>query len=236
VQKGEGGQHGGRLMVEQAGRPRRLDKHRKKLPPYVLRLIGHALRQMHLRKRDTKPGYFTSCSLTRENFEIGDFTYGIPKIFFPESKNARLKIGKFCSISDEVIIFLGGNHRTDWVTTYPFMSFPDEWPEAKDIPGHPASKGDVIIGNDVWFGYGAMIMSGVTIGDGAVIGAGAVVTKDVEPYSIVAGNPAQLIRKRFDKETIRQLLEIKWWDWPIAKIKANIEVILSTDIPKILQL
>jgi len=236
-------------MVEQKpGRPRRLDKQREKfirilrqsayglVPPYALRLIGHALRQMHLKKRPTKPGYFTNYSLTRENFEIGDYTYGIPKIFFPKSKNTRLKIGKFCSISDGVIIFLGGNHRTDWISTYPFMYFVGEWPEAKDIPGHPASKGDVIIGNDVWFGYGAMIMSGITIGDGAVIGAGAVVTKDVEPYSIVAGNPAQLIRKRFDEETIRQLLKIKWWDWPIDKIKANIEVILSTDILKMQQL
>jgi len=236
-------------MVEQEpGRPRHLDKQRKKftrilwqsmyglVPPYALRLIGNALRKMHFMKRPTKPGYFTNCHLTRENFEIGDYTYGMPRIFFADAQGTRLKIGKFCSIADEVTIFLGGNHRTDWVSIYPFMSFPDEWPEAKDIPGHPASKGGVIIGNDVWIGYGATIMSGVTIGDGAAIGARALVASDVEPYSIVAGNPAYLVRKRFNEETIQMLLETRWWDWPIDKIKANMGVILSTDIPKILQL
>jgi acetyltransferase-like isoleucine patch superfamily enzyme len=206
------------------------------VPPYALRLVGTALCEMHLRKRPTKPGYFTNLSLTGENFEIGDYTYGMPRVFFAGSQGTRLKIGKFCSISDEVIIFLGGNHRTDWVSTYPFISFPDEWPEAKDIPGHPASKGGVIIGNDVWIGYGATIMSGVTIGDGAAIGARALVASDVEPYSIVAGNPAYLVRKRFNEETIQMLLETRWWDWPIDKIKTNMGVILSTDIPKILQL
>jgi acetyltransferase-like isoleucine patch superfamily enzyme len=149
-----------------------------------------------------------------------------------------LKIGKFCSIAARVTIALGGNHRSDLVTTYPFIAFVADWPEAECLSGEDVaavSKGDVIIGNDVWIGYGVMILSGVTIGDGAVIGAGSVVTKDVEPYSIVAGNPARLIRKRFNDETIRKLLEIKWWDWPPEKIGKNLDVICGTDVAKLLQ-
>lgn len=161
--------------------------------------------------------------------EVGDFTYGKPKILHWGEK-AELKIGKFCSIADEVVIFLGGNHRIDWITTYPFPAIVNDWPEAKDIEGHPTTKGNVIIGNDVWIGYGATILSGVTVGDGAVIGARAVVTKDVDPYSIVTGNPARLIRKRFDEKVIDKLLAIKWWNWPIEKIKKNIKLLCSGDI------
>lgn len=133
-----------------------------------------------------------------------------------------LSIGKYCSISTQVLIFLGSEHRTDWVSTYPF---PILWKEAGSIKGHPSSKGDVSIGNDVYIGYHVIILSGVTIGDGAVIGAGSVVTKDVPPYAIMAGNPATIIRYRFDEETIRRLLEIKWWDWPDEKVKENIHLI-----------
>ena len=140
-----------------------------------------------------------------------------------------LKIGKFCSIANDVQIFLGGNHRIDWITTYPF-SVLNSWPEAKDIKGHPCTKGDVIIGNDVWIGRKTLILSGVTIGDGAIVGARSVVTKDVAPYSIVAGNPAKLIRKRFDEKTIEKLLEIKWWDWNLEKIKKNLPLLLSNNI------
>jgi acetyltransferase-like isoleucine patch superfamily enzyme len=146
---------------------------------------------------------------------------------------------KFCSIANGVTIELGGIHRSDLVTTYPFKAFPDSWRRAKDLKSEEVdaiSKGDVIIGNDVWIGHEAVILSGARIGDGAVIGAGAVVTKDVEPYSIVAGNPARLIRKRFDDETIRKLLEIKWWDWPVEKINENLQIICSTDISRMLQL
>jgi acetyltransferase-like isoleucine patch superfamily enzyme len=173
--------------------------------------------------------------VTRDDVEIDDYTYGNPTVLsWGEGK--KLKIGKFCSIAGGVVIFLGGNHRTDWVTTYPFAEFLGQWPESRGIEGHPASKGDVVIGNDVWIGSGATIMSGVKIADGAVIAARAVVTKDVEPYAIVAGNPARLIRKRFDDQTIRMLLEIKWWEWSREKIGANVRVLCSENVAKMREL
>lgn len=164
--------------------------------------------------------------------EIGDHTYGKPLVFHWE-EDTKLKIGKFCSISDEVKIFLGGNHRADWISTYPFPGLPGEWPNAKSIDGHNISKGDVAIGNDVWIGYGANILSGVTIGDGAVIGAFSLVTKDVAPYAIVGGNPAREIKKRFDDEKIEKLLELKWWNWPEDKIKKNLSLLCSQEVDKI---
>ena len=126
-----------------------------------------------------------------------------------------------------MIIFLGSEHRIDWVSTYPFPFF---WSEAKSITGHPSTKGDVVIGNDVWIGFGATILSGVTIGDGAAIGACSVVTRDVPPYAIAAGNPVQVIRYRFDEETIQKLLQIKWWDWSEEKVTENIHLICSDSI------
>jgi len=164
---------------------------------------------------------------------IGDYTYGKPKVLH-WGEDAKLKIGKFCSIADEVVIFLGGNHRTDWVTTYPFPVLVSDWPEAGLIKGHPGTKGDVVVGNDVWIGYGATILSGTVIGDGAVIGARSVVTKNVEAYAIVAGNPAREIKKRFNQSQIERLLEIKWWEWSIEKIKKNIKLLCSGDIDNLL--
>lgn len=162
---------------------------------------------------------------------IGSHTYGHLKILGWENET-ELKIGKFCSIAKDVTILLGGEHRVDWVSTYPFSGevFKPIWPEAEDVLGHPRSKGNVVIGNDVWIGFGATILSGLTIGNGAVIGARSVVTKDVEPYAIVAGNPAKLIRKRFSDGIIRDLSQIRWWDWPEEKIKANLKYILSPDV------
>ena len=181
---------------------------------------------------------YTRDILKRENFEIGEYTYGLPRVETYASEK-KLKIGKFCSIAGGVKIQLGGIHRTNLVTTYPFKAFSEEWPREKFLKSDDVkaiSKGDVIIGNDVWIGAGATILSGVTIGDGAVVAAMAVVTKDVEPYCIVAGNPARTIGKRFDDDTIRKLLEIRWWDWPIEKINANLEIICSNRISEMLQL
>jgi acetyltransferase-like isoleucine patch superfamily enzyme len=166
-------------------------------------------------------------------FEIGDYTYGNPTVYY-RGEGAKLKIGKFCSIAPEVVIFLGGNHRLDWVTTYPFTALKDEWPEAVYISGHPSTKGDIIIGNDVWIGYAATILSGVKIGDGAVIGTRSVVTRNVAPYALVAGNPAREKKKRFDDDTIEKLLKMKWWDWPIDQIKENIEILCSDNINELL--
>lgn len=177
-----------------------------------------------------EPTFFLNRNPVYKNWQIGDYTYGSlngsPQVVH-YGEDARLVIGKFCSIADNVKIFLGGNHRTDWVTTYPFNVLFDE---AANIKGHPQSAGDIIIGNDVWIGEGASILSGITIGNGAVIAGYAVVTKNVEPYAIVGGNPAKMIRKRFDEATIKSLEAISWWNWDIEKIIANRELLLQPDI------
>ena len=168
-------------------------------------------------------------------YSIGKFSYGSPAplvLYDPHNPRATLRIGNFCSIAEDVTILLGWEHRTDWVTTYPFRIFFEEF---KHFEGTPATKGDVTIGNDVWIGRGAFILSGVTIGDGAVVGASSVVAKNVAPYTIVAGNPARVIRQRFDQETIDKLLQIKWWDWNIQRIKENMPLLLSNRIGEFIE-
>lgn len=162
-------------------------------------------------------------------YEVGEYSYGRP-IILAWGGDSKLFIGKYCCIGVGSTVFLGGNHRTDWVTTYPFSDIVDTWPEAMGITGHPQSNGHVRIENDIWVGTNATIMSGVTIGNGAVVAAFSVVTKDVPPYAIVGGNPARIIRYRFKEETIRRLLEIKWWDWPETRVKRLIPDLLSNDI------
>jgi acetyltransferase-like isoleucine patch superfamily enzyme len=169
-------------------------------------------------------------SLNQElsKYSIGRYSYGVPAPRIIEDEfnpQATVKIGSFCSIAENVTILLGKGHRTDWVTTYPFNLVLKDF---KEMKGNPITRGDVIIGNDVWIGRNAFIRDGVTIGDGAVIGAYSVVTKNVEPYAIVAGNPARVIRKRFDQETIDNLLKIRWWDWDIERIKENMPFLLQT--------
>jgi acetyltransferase-like isoleucine patch superfamily enzyme len=159
-------------------------------------------------------------------YRVGRWTYGRPLVH-PGAANSTLTIGSFCSIASGVEIVLGGEHRTDWVTTYPFNTL---FPEAKDYPGHPHSKGSVTIGNDVWIGQDAIIFSGVNIGNGAVIAARSVVRKSVAPYAIVGGNPASHLVYRFDEATISALQEIAWWDWPLQKIKEAWPLLLSSDI------
>ncbi|GAB6180389.1 CatB-related O-acetyltransferase [Desulfotomaculum defluvii] len=147
----------------------------------------------------------------------------------------RLIVGKFCSIAcGAKFLFNSANHILSSLSTYPFLIFYEEWGlDIKDVANAWDNKGDIVIGNDVWIGYEAIIMAGVTIGDGAIIGARAVVTKDVPPYAIVGGVPAKPIRKRFPEETISALLEIKWWDWPRKKIAQNIDVIQSGHIEQL---
>jgi chloramphenicol O-acetyltransferase type B len=161
------------------------------------------------------------------NITVGRYSYGAPR-FMTYTDRDRISIGSFCSIAEEVVIFGGGEHRIDWITTYP-LRIALELPGALQ-DGHPATKGETRIGNDVWIGYGAMILSGIVVGDGAVIGAASVVTKDVPPYGIVGGNPAKLIKHRFENSAIDELLRIRWWDWPLEKIKANVHVLCSSDV------
>jgi len=161
----------------------------------------------------------------QDKVEIGDFTYGFPIVRSWGEKNARLKIGKFCSIGEHVQIYLGGNHRTDWITTYPFnVLLKDQYP---GIDGEvAATKGNVIIGNDVWIANDALILSGVTIGDGAVIAAGAVVTKDVMPYEIVGGAPARALKTRWSACSV---FKLHWWDWPLEKLAEAIPFLCNKD-------
>jgi acetyltransferase-like isoleucine patch superfamily enzyme len=195
---------------------------------YFRRLI----RKIRRKTADERKVFFTRELLslhTNAKVKVGEYTYGLPTVLH-WGENAGLKVGKFCSFASNVVIMLGGNHRVDWVTTYPFASLPEAWPEAALIEGHPATNGDVIIGNDVWVGHGVTILSGVTIGDGAAIAACSVVTKDVAPYAIVAGNPAKQIRKRFDDAIIEKLLLTQWWNWPIDKIRKNVRILCSSNI------
>jgi acetyltransferase-like isoleucine patch superfamily enzyme len=164
-------------------------------------------------------------------YSIGKYSYGEPRVLTWGEK-ATLKVGKYCSIAEDVTIVLGGEHKTDWITTFPFwVTFEDFY----NSPTPPGTKGDVIIGNDVWIGINATILSGVTIGDGAVIGANSLVTQNVEPYTVIVGNPAKLIRKRFDQQTIDELLKIKWWDWDYQRIKENMPLLLSNRVSEFIE-
>jgi virginiamycin A acetyltransferase len=174
------------------------------------------------------------------NIIVGDYTYydDFEDVHNFE-KNVRyhfdfvgdkLIIGKFCMIASDVIFIMNGaNHLTEAVTSYPFAIFGNGWQEAMKGKAYP-TKGDTIIGNDVWIGYRATIMAGVKVGDGAIIAANSVVTKDVEPYSIVGGNPAREIKKRFSDEQIKDLLEIKWWDWEVERITKNVQHLTGKNI------
>ena len=176
---------------------------------------------------------FTNKKPQYKKYDIGDYTYGFPKIFdFDDyddiaTKPTKLKIGKFCSIGSDVKIILGSEHRTDWVTTYPFNAI---FNKHRHIKGHPHTKGDIIIGNDVWIATNVTILSGVTIGDGAVIGANSLVTRSVAPYSVTTGVPAKHIKYRFTADIIERLEKIKWWDLPFDQIEENIALLQSTNI------
>ncbi|KAM3093546.1 CatB-related O-acetyltransferase [Phormidesmis sp. 146-35] len=173
------------------------------------------------------------------NIIVGDFSYyddpidpqGFERNVLYNYGSDRLIIGKFCAIATNVkFIMNGANHKLDGISTYPFPIFGGDW-EAEmsklmDLP----SRGDTIVGNDVWIGYESLIMPGVQIGDGAVIAAKSVVVKDVPPYTIAGGNPARVLKLRFSEAEIAQLLEIQWWNWAIDKITRNIGLIMDTDI------
>lgn len=182
-----------------------------------------------------------------DNMCIGDYSYyddprGIEGfkeniLYHFDFTGDRLVVGKFCALATKTkFIMNGGNHRTDALSTYPFVIFSGDWrgrfPEEENFP----MKGDTIIGNDVWTGYNCTIMPGVNIGDGAVVAAEAVVSSDVPPYAIVAGNPARIIRMRFSEDVIAALLKIRWWDWDIQKITRHLPEISGQNIHQLLKI
>ena len=148
----------------------------------------------------------------------------------------RLVIGKFCSLACGArFLFNSANHTLKSLSTYPFPIFwGEEWGiDKSEVASAWDNRGDIVVGNDVWIGYEAVIMAGVRIGDGAVIAARAVVTRDVPPYTIVGGVPAKTIRPRFDDRTAARLLELQWWNWPVEKIRANLPRIMRGEIDKL---
>ena len=164
--------------------------------------------------------------------KVGKYTYGHNNIQIIMS-GAEITIGSFCSIAADIKVYLGQNHRTDWITTFPFGHVNINKFDKFNGDGHPSTKGDINIGNDVYIGTSAVIMSGVKIGDGAVIGAHSVVTKDVPPYTIFAGNPGSVRKKRFSDDDIEFLLDLKWWELEDAVINDISPILCSGDIEKL---
>ena len=162
---------------------------------------------------------------------VGKFTYGHDRIMIKSyGSDQHCTIGSFCSISENCTILLGGEHRTDFISTYPFGYKNRELISGSFDLSCTKNKGNVIIGNDVWIGYNVTIMSGVKVGNGSVIGANSLVTKDVSPYSIVAGNPAKFLKYRFDEEVIKKLMIYEWWNLPNEKIQSLVPLLLSSNI------
>ena len=198
------------------------------------------MNKIYPRKGDTQTVYLNAV-VKDQSIEVGDYTIyndfvSDPRLF--EKNNVlyhypinhdRLIIGKFCSIAcGAKFIFNCANHTLKSLSTYTFPLFYEEWDLPKsEVAAAWDNKGDIVIGNDVWIGFEAIILAGVKIGDGAIIGARAVVTKDVPPYSIVGGIPAKVIRKRYTEDIIEQLLSLKWWNWTKEKIKRNLPFIMA---------
>lgn len=179
-----------------------------------------------------RTGFTLSEMQARGRAQVGRHTYGNPVVRCYPGDTGTVSIGGFCSIADAVEIFLGGEHRTDFVSTFPFRA---RWelPGALE-DGMPFSRGDVQIGNDVWLGRGARLMSGVSIGDGAVVGAYSVLATDVRPYAVVAGSPARERRRRFTEQTVEALLEASWWTWPDSELLALVDVLSSGRVEELL--
>lgn len=194
------------------------------------------------------PGYtkliFLKPFVTTPNILVGEYTYFDDRKNGPENfekynvlynydfTKVKLVIGKFCAIAAETHFIMTGDHKLDGFSTFPFPIFENGWESVYRIAELP-TKGDIIVGNDVWFGYDCLIKGGVTIGDGAIVASRAVVVKNVPPYSIVAGNPAKVIKMRFEDPIIERLLQIAWWNWPIDKINQNLFVICGADIDRL---
>ena len=202
--------------------------------------------KIYPRKGDTQTVYLKNV-VTRPSIQVGEYTMyndfvNDPRDFeknnvlyqYPVNHD-RLLIGKFCSIAcGAKFLFNSANHALGSLSTYPFPIFYDEWGlDGKNVADAWDNKGDIVVGNDVWIGYEAVLLSGVTIGDGAIIGTRAVVTQDVPPYTIVGGVPAKPIRRRFDDATIDALLALRWWDWPREKLARNIDAIQAGQLEEL---
>ncbi|MDJ0695567.1 Vat family streptogramin A O-acetyltransferase [Mastigocoleus sp. MO_188.B34] len=184
---------------------------------------------------------FIKNTVSNPKIIIGDYTYyDDPEdsekfernvlYHYPFSED-KLIIGKFCALARGVkFIMNGANHKVSGFSTYPFQIFGNGWEKVTPQPHEYPFKGDTVVGNDVWIGYESVIMPGIKIGDGAIIAAKSVVVSDVPPYTVVGGNPAKVIKQRFNDEVIKMLLEIAWWNWNIEKISQNLEKIVAADI------
>jgi virginiamycin A acetyltransferase len=183
-------------------------------------------------------------TVTNPNIIVGEYTYyddpddseGFERnvLYHFDFVGDKLIIGKFCAIARSVTFIMNGaNHMMSGLSTYPFHIFGNGWERATPPRDAFPYKGDTVIGNDVWIGYGATIMPGVKIGDGAIIASMAVVTSDVDPYAIVGGNPARVLKHRFDADVVASLITVKWWDWAAEKITVELEAILSGDIERL---
>lgn len=180
--------------------------------------------------------------ITGDNISVGDYTYyddPVDPTRFQQDNvlyhfdfvGDRLDIGRFCALaSGTTFIMNGANHRMSGPSTFPFPIFGGAWAAHMDLLSDLPIKGDTVVGHDVWFGYKSTIMPGVAIGHGAIVATKAVVTKDVPPFAIVGGNPAQVVGMRFDEETVARLLDVAWWDWPIEKITRNVRAIMAGDV------
>ncbi|MGE4553736.1 MAG: CatB-related O-acetyltransferase [Desulfovibrionaceae bacterium] len=203
-------------------------------------------RQLFPRTGDTHTCHLQA-AVTKPNIIVGDYTYyhdfNDPLKFQDQNvlyhypvNNDTLVIGKFCSIAHGTkFLFNGGNHRNDACVNYPFAIFGELWEHALDITASWDNKGDIVIGNDVWIGFEALILAGVTVGDGARIGSRAIVTRDVPPYAVVAGAPARVLKKRFTEDEIAQLEAIRWWDWPEDRIKRDLGLLMRGDVAALRQ-
>ncbi|GAA4254017.1 type B-1 chloramphenicol O-acetyltransferase CatB1 [Azospirillum formosense] len=183
--------------------------------------------------------------VTNPNIVVGRYSYysgyyhghsfdDCARFLLPDEGVDRLVIGSFCSIGSGAAFIMAGNqgHRNDWISTFPFFWMP-EVPSFAGARNGYRPAGDTVVGNDVWIGSEAIVMPGVTIGDGAVIGTRALVTRDVEPYAIVGGNPARVIRKRFDDDLIALLLEMRWWDWSDDQLQGAMPILTSCDVARL---
>lgn len=184
---------------------------------------------------------FIRNTVKNPNIVVGEYTYyddpedseGFERnvLYHYPFVGDRLVIGKFCAIARGArFVMNGANHKLSGISTYPFQIFGNGWEKAMPKPGELPYKGDTVVGNDVWIGYDALIMPGVRIGNGAIVSTRAVVTSDVPAYAIVGGNPARIVRRRFDDDTVAMLESIAWWDWPVDRITRHLALIVAGDV------